>query len=234
MPDQVPVRLRPRQRPTFCSPPNGGLRIGSFVRSGSLILSLLPAQDLPAPGSRCTHATMSGDPALITNTFMTTTTIHRHIPPAFADDSHRSESGSESVVIEQRGSVVLDRQVKFADGCLDSPGYRMVTHQAQRCFEGKSGGEQPVHHYLVDAPGDPEMILRLAHGHRRRVACVPGRGTAHRLYCAGLIQLYYRHAEGRCCVHRWHLGSYPAVDRPCRQGPGQRGHLHPLAWRRIL
>jgi hypothetical protein len=60
MPDQVPVRLRPCQRPTFYSPPHGGLRIGSFVRSGSLIPSPLPAPHLPAPGSRCTHATMSG------------------------------------------------------------------------------------------------------------------------------------------------------------------------------
>ena len=133
-----------------------------------------------------------------------------------------SGSGSGLVVIEQPGSVVSDYQVKFADGFLDSPGHRMVTHQAQCRFEGKSGGEQPVHHHLVNALADPEMILRLVHDHRRRVACRPGRGTAHWLYYAGLIHLEYRHAEGRCCVHRWHLGSYPAADWPCRQGPATR------------
>jgi hypothetical protein len=73
-----------------------------------------------------------------------------------------------------------------------------------------------MHHHCRDAPGD-EAILCPAPHHRRRVACPAGRGTAHRLYYPGLIQLRYRHAEGRCCVHRRHLGPVrPLTGRATR------------------
>lgn len=100
------------------------------------------------------------------------------------------------MVIEELVPDVSDRQVKLADGFLNVPGARMAAHQLQRTLEGKSRGEQPVHHDVVHGPGDAVVILRQAHAHLRRVACPPARGTAHRPF-ARFVQFRYRPVAGR-------------------------------------
>ena len=68
-------------------------------------------------------------------------------------------------------------------------------------FEGKPGGEQAVHHDLVECLADPEMILRLVMITGAGCWTVRAGGRVLGQH-AGLILLRCRHAEGRCCVHR--------------------------------
>jgi hypothetical protein len=74
------------------------------------------------------------------------------------------------MVIEQHGPEVRDRQVQLADSFLNLPGRGMAAHQPQRRLEGKSRGEQPVHHDVVHDPGDAVAILRQAQHHLHRPA----------------------------------------------------------------
>jgi len=83
------------------------------------------------------------------------------------------------LVIEHDIPDIPDRQVQLADGFPDFPGSRMAAHQSQCRFQSEPRGEQPVHHEVGHARGDPVAILHQEQS-LRPVARIPGRGIARR------------------------------------------------------
>ena len=84
------------------------------------------------------------------------------------------------MVIEHHVPEVPHGQVQLADGLLDRPGRAVIAHQPHHGFEGQSRREQPAHHDVSQARGDPVVTFGRKQPHLRRVGSCSCGGTASR------------------------------------------------------